>query len=368
MPFKRPSLKEIEQRVLIDLSVVKPDKEKRVSFKKLLGRAIAGCSHMLHGHISSNDGIILPDTEDETYILKWAKIMGIVRKNGDFARGALVLKSDPGIKIPKGTEFRNPSTDLLYISIEDVVTNETTEVKVICQTIGTIGNVEAGTAMQLTVTIPSVTSILTKEIIGGLDIETHEDLQRRYLFKLANPSSGGDDADYINIALGGKHVTRAYVFPNIFGIGTVGVSFLFDNLNTKTKPIPDISSEQFKNVKKHIIINCPAIARQGLAVFPPKNHKLKIKAKIIADKDKVAIKEKIEAGLKELIRFDSHIAGSKIVGTEKDKYSGVIYLSQILNIFAQSGAKDYELYHPKKNVTPSKMAIVTYDGVNWVED
>lgn len=370
MAFKRPRLKEIDSRVWADLSSLAKSGIPKLSLVGLLGKALTGCSHMLHGHIQFNDGAMMPDTRIDRFIYRWAEIMGIARKGGDQAKGIVTIRGAKGVLVPKGTELVHLANGTSYKTVETItILDEPSLARIVCVEIGTKGNLAPGAELYLTATIAGIESAIVegKGLVGGSDPETLASLQRRYLFKLRNPAVGGDDSDYLNTALENLHVTRAWVFPSFAGSGTVGVSFLFDDLDKPGQPIPDRNGPEYKAVESHIQTHCPASARSGLAIFPPKPLWIKIRAKIMVDGGSLVEKATIEKRLKRLFREQAQVAGAKVPGTASQTFSGTIYLSRILNIFATSGVSDYKLIWPTGNITPETYQILILTGVDWVE-
>lgn len=372
MAFKRPSLAEIEARVRNDLFPPEGGAPMRVSLKGLLGKAIAGASHLLHGHIAAMDGAVMPDTSIPENLLRWAKILSVSRKLGGKASGKVAFKGLTGSKIPAGLTLRHALSGLDFTTdVAALIEEGVALVQATATDRGAEANLSAGEPLVVTQTIPGIeeATVGNPGFTGGSEVESLENLQQRYLFKLANPSTGGDDADYVNLALAVQHVTRAWVVPSVAGIGTVGVSVLFDDLDRPGRPLPDRESKEFKAVVDHIKTHCPATARAGLAVFPPKPMWRQVEARLVVgeDQDERLVKKQIEADLRTIFREQAQLAGAKVIGTPERRYSGTIYLSQILNVFAKSGAEDYQVIWPTTNITPKNLHILLLTGVNWVD-
>ena len=70
---------------------------------------------------------------------------------------------------------------------------------------------------------------IARNLAGGTDAETDEQLRSRILQRIQNVPMGGSAADYVNWALAVPGVTRAWAAPEQ-GPGTITVRFLMDDL------------------------------------------------------------------------------------------------------------------------------------------
>ncbi len=104
---------------------------------------------------------------------------------------------------------------------------------------GSQGNMDAGTTLSLVNPIAGVDTDGTVDstVTVGVDTESDDDLRARLLFTIRNPPDGGSDNDYTRWATEVAGVTRAWVYKNALGRGTVLVLIVMDN--SLTGPIPD---------------------------------------------------------------------------------------------------------------------------------
>lgn len=98
-------------------------------------------------------------------------------------------------------------------------------------------------------------------VTGGADVEDHEKYRERILDKIRNPPHGGNPNDFKQWALEVPGVSRAWVFKNWSGIGTVGLMFAVEG----DDPIPN--EEMRIRVQAHIDSVRPVIGE--LFVFIP---------------------------------------------------------------------------------------------------
>jgi uncharacterized phage protein gp47/JayE len=69
----------------------------------------------------------------------------------------------------------------------------------------------------------------TAGLTGGADVETDDELRVRLLLRIQEPPHGGTESDYEQWALAVPGVTRAWVYPQEQGVGSVTVRFCMDD-------------------------------------------------------------------------------------------------------------------------------------------
>ena len=90
MPFARPTLNELIDRVTTDISGRVTGVESAVLRRSLLGilaRSEAGAVHMLYGFLEWAARQAIIDTAEKEYLERWAAIWKIFRKPADYAEG-----------------------------------------------------------------------------------------------------------------------------------------------------------------------------------------------------------------------------------------------------------------------------------------
>jgi uncharacterized phage protein gp47/JayE len=94
------------------------------------------------------------------------------------------------------------------------------------------GNLAAGTALNLITGIagiPAQIAVGSGGLTGGADQESDDNYRIRVLARMRLPPQGGANRDYISWTKGTvAGVTRVWIFPLIWGLGTVGVASVFD--------------------------------------------------------------------------------------------------------------------------------------------
>lgn len=260
MPFVRPTLPELIERVITDISGRVTGIESAVLRRSLLGilaRAEAGAVHMLYGFLDWAAKQAIIDTAEQEYLERWAAIWKIFRKTADFSSGAALLTGLSESVVPAGTILQRQDGVQYRTMDEGSFIGATLEVSVIAVEPGVEGNLPLGRPLFLLSPIAGVqsTAVVSRPIVGGLDAETDEQLLSRLLKRIRQPPHGGAAADYELWALAVPGVTRAWVYPGQMGLGTVTTLFVCDDE-------PDIvpTPEKVAEVQAHIDAHRPVTA------------------------------------------------------------------------------------------------------------
>lgn len=240
--FDRPTLTEIRERIRAEV-------ESRLGLGPfpprsnlgVLSDALAGASHLLHGHLDYVSEQIIPDSADAEHLERWADIWGVSRLTATAATGSATFTGTGTPTIPQGTEIRREDGVLYETTAAGALSGGTATIAIAAKLAGLAGNAVTGTQLTLTAPIAGVNAIATASgaIAGGTDAESDDLLRARLLLRIRNVPQGGSGPDYVRWALEtpGASVTRAYAIANHLGLGTVGVPFATDGTNGT--PIPD---------------------------------------------------------------------------------------------------------------------------------
>ena len=212
MPFERPNLQTLIDRIDADLESRLSTSQLRRSNAKVYARVLAGVSHELHGFIEFLSRQLFFDTAEAEYLDRWASIYGLVRKPPSLASGTVVFTVlEEGATVPEGTLLQ-ADNEAVYETTSAVSEGKAS---VRALTAGTAGNVSAGDTLVLVSPIEGISSeCKTAEgISGGADEETDESLRARLLSRVREPPHAGTAADYKAWALEIEGVTRAWVYP-----------------------------------------------------------------------------------------------------------------------------------------------------------
>ena len=146
------------------------------------------------------------------------------------------------------------------------------------------------------------------EFTNGVDIETDEDLRKRFVKVVNNPSTSGNKNHYAEWALEVNGVGRATVYPLWNGNGTVKVMIVGND----NKPV---SEDIVNNCKLHIEENMPIGCQ--LTVTTPSLLNVSIKANVELKEgyDIEDIKVDFESALNEHLKgITTELTYSKVYG------------------------------------------------------
>ncbi len=174
---------------------------------------------------SQDIDILLPRafaaTAEGTDLDTVGKDIGVVRKSATCAEAVVTVSGEPG----SYTDILVAADHLLF-RLDDFVINSgrLTQVRAVCETVGTAGNVPAGAIHTVRTAGVLIDSVINSEAAsGGYEAETDSDFRARILDKKRNPVTGGSREDYRQWALSVPGVGRAKVIDLFRGPGTVGI-------------------------------------------------------------------------------------------------------------------------------------------------
>jgi uncharacterized phage protein gp47/JayE len=242
MPWLTPTLRDVRGIVRDNIRSSLPGADAAVpnSVLRVLSDNQGALCHLTLQYLDWLALQLLPDTAETEWLDRHGDIWLV---NADGSTGRKVATPAFGL-----VSFSGPEDTTIPMSTrlnKNEVYYETTQVIVIGATAsngrvraidpGTQGNLEAGEA--LTVVLDGVDAIAV-QIDGGTDEETDEELRSRVLKRIRQPPQGGAAHDYVQWALAVPGCTRAWVYPNEMGIGTVTVRVMFDDLRADNDGFP----------------------------------------------------------------------------------------------------------------------------------
>jgi len=347
MAFSRPALNDLISRAINDILARLPgsDATLRRSNLNVLARVHAGAVHGLYGFVDWIAKQVIYDTAEAEYLERWATIWGINRLPAAYATGTVAFAGANGVVIPAGTGVQRADGALFVTDADATIALGTATAAVTASAAGAAGNTVAGTELILPTLVAGVDStVIAAEISGGADAETDTALRARFLLRIRQPPHGGAAHDYEAWALEVPGVTRAWVFPEELGLGTVTVRFVRDN---DVSIFPDAG--EVATVQAYIDARRPVTARVSVAapVAAPLNFTLSVIPNTLA------VKAAVEAELADLISREA-VPG------------GTLYLSHIrASISAAAGENNYTLTSPSADVTSTAGQLTTLGAVTW---
>ena len=359
MPLSRPTLTELVDRakghIKTELGLVTVI---RRTFAYALAKAVAGLSHMLHGHLVYVSRQIFPDQAEQEYITRMAAIFGIVQNAASFAQLTVQFTGTNGSVIPLGTILQR-GDGLTYLT-DAVLTiaSGTASGTITAVTGGSTSNLEVNDTVSLQSPTAGVNAdaTVTAIVLEGEDEETDESLRERLISRMQNPPSGGTAADYIAWAREVPGVTRAWVLPGYYGSGTVGVAFV-EGAGEIEIPAPAKVDE----VQTYIVGKAPVTAQ--VTTFAPIASPLNLT--IALSPNNADVQAAVLAELKDLFFRDAHVRGSYKHADATN--TGKIPLSKINEAISLAlGEDDHSLVSPTSDFTPPANGYVaTLGTVTW---
>ena len=296
----------IKQRILDNIAL---DIDKREG-SILNTFASANAMSLAKAYIEMGDILSLGFIEDtfDNYLDKRVSEFGVYRKKGTKATGQIKVTGDEGTVISNGTTFL--CNDLKFVMLNDVVIGEEDDICYVeAEEVGYKYNLSPNSIFTLIEPINGVKTLTNETAFkNGVDIETDEELRKRFIKVVNNPSTSGNKNHYEEWALEVNGVGRAIVYPLWDGNGTVKVMIVGND----NKPVLE---EVITNCKLHIEENMPIGCQ--LTVITPTNLDITIVANIELKEgyDKEEIKQEFEAKINEYLKsVTTELTYSKVYG------------------------------------------------------
>ncbi|MGC5885740.1 baseplate J/gp47 family protein [Ralstonia pseudosolanacearum] len=348
MPFETPTLPQLIQRADADLTANAADAMRR-SDQAVLGRVHAGATFGLHGHIKWAADQILPDTCDESMLLRVAKFrLTTPRGEAIAATGWISMKGQPTAVIDGGSILQTKD-GRRYATVGTVeFSGAQAQVRVTAIEPGKLGDVPAGEVLELVSPVLGVEAeavVSGAGIVGGTDQESIEALRARVIRSFRRVPHGGSADDYVEWATDVNGITRAWCLRNYMGPGTVGLFVARDGDENPIPPQPVLD-----RVKEEIEAARPVTAE--LYVLAPVEHPIAYRIRLMPDSTQ--IRAAVEKNLRDLLRRQGDL--------------GVTVLrTHLAEAISQSpGENDHELVQPAGNVALAVNEIPTFGGIEWL--
>lgn len=357
MAFNRPTLSQIRDRVEADFrsGLAIPTILAR-SFLKVIGTALAGASHTLHGHIQDFIQVqFFPDVAEAEFLVRWAKVFGIDRLEATFAEIEVEATGTNGTPVPDTAVFQRSDGFQYQVKDEVIIAGGIATLTLVALESGANGNISDGSTVTLTSPISGVNADAEVQttLVEADDQEEIEDLRVRLLERIRQPPAGGTVTDYIAFAKTVAGVTRVWVFPGYYGQGTVGVSFVEDNEDPIIPSGPKVAEVQAAVDERKPV-------EADVTVFAPTT--LALNMTIQLKPNTTAVRAAVTAELEDLIAREAQVRG----GIDPDQiaaavqYDGKIPLSKINEaISIATGENDHVLVTPVETPQPSEGGIIT---------
>lgn len=345
MPFSRPSLAQLRERIAADFSagLLNGAPVKSRSVLGVLATAWAGAVHLMYGALAFYFKQFWAVSAEKKYLEIKAGTWGIYRKSGARATGTVRISGTGTLQA--GAAMR-ASSGMLYTTDADA--KAPGEARVTASEAGEGGNLEEGAALTLVSPASGIGPNATVvEISGGTDEESDEELRQRLLLALQAPPHGGNAADYVTWATEVEGVTRAWCRAGYAGDGTVGVTFVSDTQEGGIIP----GRALVERVQEYIDARRPITA--DVYVFAPVSLPVDISLRI--SPDTAAVRLAVQAELADLFVREG----------EPGKTILLSHIDEAVSI--ATGEEDHTLIAPSANIVPGEAEIPTLGNVTFVE-
>lgn len=350
MPFSRPTLSEIISRVKSDIETrLQTGKLVPNSFLSIIGTALAGAVHLLHGHIQWATRQLFPDQAEQEYLERWASIWGVEKTAAVFAIGSIDLTGLDGSLIPTGTRLKRSDGVFYITTASGTIAAGVVTIAAQAVNAGLAGNVDAGTSLSMVTSLSGVDTSATVSaggFLNGADAESDESLRVRLLDRIQQPPHGGALFDYVKWAKEVSGVTRAWAYALGSGVGTVTLTFVLDD---EVDIIPDAA--KVTEVQNYIDDPSRRPVTAELIVFAPTAVPLDFT--IVLTPNTAEVQAAVEASLKELLQRDAEPAGTILISKIREAVS------------VAAGETDNEVTSPAADVTHAAGEIAIFGVITW---
>lgn len=348
--FARPTLPALREQARQGIAARLPgtDPALRRSVLGVLADAFAGLVHHQYGFLDWQVRQLIPDTAEGAYLDRWCRIVGITRKAATRAAGTVTLLGTTGAVLPAGARLVRADGVAYVTGADATLASGTATVAVTAVDGGDAGNAGAGAQLALSIATPGIlgtAAVTAGGLTGGGPAETDADLRERLRLRLATPPQGGAASDYVAWALAVPGVTRAWVYPQAGGPGTVHVAFVMDGRPNIIPLSADVSA-----VADHIAPRRPVTA--DVTVFAPTGQALNVTVTGLSP-DTAAVRVAIAAEVRAQILRDAAPGGT-------------IRRSRLVEAISRAAGENFHtLTAPSADVTHAAGTIATPGTVTF---
>lgn len=361
MPFLRPTLQEIIERVETDFEtrIEGATSLLRRSVLKVMARVYSGAVHLLYEYLDYQSEQLFAARADADGLVAIADEYGLAREAAEAATGSATATGTTGVSIPAGTELQSATGEKYTVDETVTIVGGTITMDLTAADAGSDGNESAGATLTFVSPITGVNTEATIDasgIVGGIDEETDSELRERVLARKRNPPHGGCENDYKVWTLEYPGVTRVWTFPEYMGVGTIGVTFVMDD---STPYIPVEATRDL--VREYLVehedpatgttIGCPVTAEPGLFVFAITEETLNFSIKVYPNT--ADVQTAIEAELNDFF-------------TREGGPGEIIRISRLSEAISLAAGESYhELVYPTDDVTVEEDEIYVLGNLTF---
>ena len=343
MSLSRPTRAELVQKLQAAIQSRLSADQLRRSDAKVYARAFAGTADAIYSLIAYMHRQQFVFSCEAEYLDRHGSLYGLYRIPATKAITQVTFDVSGGGTVPTGSVVQTDQ-GVRYVTTEDDVSGVAAAE---AEVAGAAGNAENGTTVTLITPLVGVASVasLSAAAVGGTDIESDADFRSRVLLKMRETPMGGAEADYKIWSREVAGVTRAWVFPEEDGAGTVTVRFVCDN---EANIIPDATMVQLVQDHLDAVRPVTAIVTVKAPIAYPVNFTF-----TDLTPDTALVRAQIEAELQALFLREATPGGK-------------LYLSHIRSaISGAAGETDYVLSTPSADINPGTGYIPTLGTITW---
>ena len=366
MPFIRPTLSALRKMALQAFdtrlgTVVNPLRRRSL---RISADVQAGMAHLELGYLDwQTRAVLMPDTAEDVYLERHARLYGITRLPASPAAGNAVFTGTRTDPIPLGALLQSADGSVQYATQSAVtLSGGTATVGIVATTGGAAGNAAGGAPLPLVVAIAGVNAVANADsagLTGGLDVESYDSLRARTNARRTTPPQGGAALDYQAWARGVAGVTRVWVYP-FPASGSVQVAFVMDGRSNILPLTGDVAAVQAAiNAARPVTAACTVFALAASPLSVVISNLLPNTAAAQA-----AIVASLQAYVAAYATAASAVYGD---GVSAANPGGKLWLSDIESAIDNTiGVQHFDLVSPSADFVASAGAIPTLGSVAFV--
>lgn len=359
MALTTPTLKEIHDRVKSDLEsgLSVKGKAPRFGLISVLAKVIAGAIYLAFGFLKKAVKQMFLSSAEDDYLETHGAVWDVQRKQAAFSVGNIKITGPDGLTIQAETILKGPNDISYELNGDATISGAEVIASVTAKTAGVEGNLIEGEILTFVSPIAGVSSDAVIEpggISGGTDKENNDNYRDRILTRIQLPPQGGAKHDFIQWAKEILGVTRAWVYPNGRGVGTVDVTFMLDS---EVDPIPN--ANKVSEVQDYLQSKMPVVG--DLLVFAPVAVPLDLTIKIKPNTTEV--QNAITEELKDLLLRKAAPGGAESETGPVDSTIYLVHLSEAIS--NASGEENHKIESPVSDFTVDTGEIATLGTITW---